>query len=389
MDKEQRKHLISNSFHNLFDAEPILWVRSPGRVDLMGSHTDYNQGYVLTEAINRDTWIAARPRKDQTVRICSLNMQGCGEFNLNHIDHDQEVFWTDYVRGVVSIIQQEGYPLSGFDGLIHSNLPTGSGLGSSAALEISIAVLLNHMCDLDIDRVELAKLCQLAENQFVEMNCGILDQYSSIMGEAGCSLLLDCREITSVSKPIAEEVAVVICNTNAKRELTGTEYSERRAQCEHGVRLLAEKLPGIHALRDVSLEQYDDYIELLPEIVAKRCRFIIEENQRVLDIADALAKRDFRQISKLTAASYHGALYLYEIISHEMEIMMEAMLDSPGVIGARQAGAGFGGCMVAFVDTKYVDLFNQHVHEKYYDKSGIVTEIYVSHASQGASLLPF
>ena len=387
MEVGTRKKLITDRFLTKFDHAPTVWVQAPGRVDLMGSHTDYNEGFVLTQAIDRNTWIAAAPRTDGRIRVCSLNLDGCSEFGLDKIERDTAVPWANYVRGVADVLQKAGYQLTGFDGLIHSTIPFGSGLSSSAALEVGTAVLFNNLGKLNIDPVQIAKLSQRAENEFVGMNCGILDQYSSAMGEAGNTLMLDCRTITSQTQPIAPGIQLVICDTKAKRELTGSEYPERRAQCEAGARILAGFYPHVHALRDVTLAQFEAHEADLPPVVARRCRFVIEENQRVIDIAAALAAGDKTRIGQLAAASFVGARDLYEISCREMNEMMDAMTSGPGVIGARQAGAGFGGCMVAFVENDQIENFAQHVQKNYYQATGIQPDIYPVQAADGAGLL--
>jgi len=387
MAQTTRSERIKDAFITHYAAVPSVWVRAPGRADLMGSHTDYNLGYVLTLATDRDTWIAARPRSDRVVRVHSLDVEGSGCFGLDTITHDETAPWTNYVRGVADVLQAEGYPLTGFDGLVQSTVPVGSGLSSSAALECGTATLFQALRGWEIAPLQMALLCQRAENEFVGMNCGILDQYTSVMGQEGCALLLDCRDLTSQPVSIPDDIRVVVCDTQAKRELTGSEYGERRAQCEEGARLLGGFYPGVTALRDVTLAQFEPHEAALPPVVARRSRFIIEENERVLKLAEALPKDDRATIRELTAASYAGARDLYEIGSPEMAAMMDAMLSAPGVIGARQAGAGFGGCMVAFVKAKDVDEFARHVIQSYATATGIEPEIYPMQAAAGAGPL--
>ncbi|GAB4560788.1 MAG: galactokinase [Anaerolineae bacterium] len=387
MEREDRRRTIEQAFQSLWGGEPTIWTRAPGRVDLMGSHTDYNEGYVLTLPIDRDVWIAARPRSDGRVRVASLNVDGQSEFSLDQIERDDATPWSNYVRGVAAVLQAEGLPLIGFDGLIHSTVPLGGGLSSSAALESATAILFRTLGGWDIEPVRLALLCQKAENTFVGVNCGILDQYTSIMGEEGCALLLDCRNLSSQPVTVPEAIQVVICDTRAKRELSGSEYGERRAQCEQGARLLAQHDPNVKALRDVSAALFQAHQADLPETIRRRCQFIIEENERVLELAEALPRGDRAAIARLTAESFAGARDLYEISIPAMEAMMAAMLSAPGVIGARQAGAGFGGCMVAFVEADRVDIFQQAVTERYQAATGITPAVFPVRPAAGAGPL--
>lgn len=384
MNNQERKTLLTTAFAGRFDGQaPTLWAQAPGRVDLMGSHTDYNEGYVLTMSINRNTWIAFRPRDDRQVRVASLNADGVSTFSLDDIQHDAATPWTDYVRGVAAVLAQEGYPLHGFDGLVHSTVPFGSGLSSSAALEVATATVFEMLGDFELGGVQKAILTQKAENEFVGVNCGILDQFTSANGQAGHAVLLDCRHLTGDTAAIAAGVSVVICDTRAERALTGSEYAERRAQCEEGAAILHDFYPDVSTLRDVPLDMLQTHEHDMSEVVFKRCQFIIEENARVLALAEALPANDRAAIKELSADSYAGAMELYELGVPEMVAMFEAMMSGPGVIGARQAGAGFGGCMVAFVEDAAVEAFAAHVAETYQAKTGIAARVYPVAAAPG------
>ncbi|NOZ72792.1 MAG: galactokinase [Chloroflexi bacterium] len=388
MDTVRRKEMISAKFTAYFGAPPRFWSRAPGRVDLMGSHTDYNMGYVMTMTINRDTWIAARPRQDRHVRIRSLNIDGESEFSLDAIGHDQHVPWSNYVRGVALMLQHAGYELQGFDGLIHSTVPFGSGLSSSAAIEMATAVMFQQISGFELDPVTMALLGQKAENEFVGVSTGILDQYSSAMGQLDRAILLDCRHLRSKLVAIPDSLRVVICDTRAERQLVGSEYDERRQQCEMGVSLLQRYDPTIRALRDVSLSFFEAHERDLPDVVARRCRFIIEENQRVLDLAEALPRADTKRLSELFRASYLGARDLFEIGAPAMQAMVEAIESAPGVVGGRQAGAGFGGCLVALVHAGSETEFSAHVEQAYLTQTGTQPHIFTVTASAGAGTIP-
>lgn len=389
MNTEQRQAFVAGEFMTRFGAPPTILARAPGRVDLMGSHTDYNLGYVMTMTLDRDTWMAARPRTDRCIHVYSLNLPGGCNFSLDDIDHEDDpaLAWTNYIRGMIKVLQDADHALSGFDGLIHSTLPLGGGLSSSAALEMVTAVVCQQVSDFRLGAVEMALAGQKAENQFVGVNCGILDQYSSAKGREGRALLLDCRDLTSNDVPISADLGVVICDTKAERQLSGSEYADRRQQCEEGVRLLQQTQPGISSLRDVTMELFEKQKQHLPEIIARRCQFIIEENDRVLELTRSLPSGDRENLRQLFHASYVGARDLYEIGAPAMEAMMDAMVQGPGVIAVRQAGGGFGGCMVALVEAQHVQRFVPTVAEIYATRTNVQPSIYSVSAAPGAGLV--
>lgn len=387
MTNQERKNLIRVEFQKRFGEIPNLWSRAPGRVDLMGSHTDYNLGYVMTMSIDRETWVAARSRSDRRVNIFSLNIPGSAGFHLDDLHKDTQAPWTNYVRGMAWALQHAGYNLTGFDGLVHSTVPFGSGLSSSAALEMAVGVMFDLTSGLQIEPVQMALLGQKAENEFVGMNCGILDQYSSVMGREASAVLLDCRSLTHTITSIAPNLHVVICDTRAPRQLLGSEYGERRAQCEEGLRILKRFDVRIKSLRDVTEVMLKKQQSDLPEVVYKRCLFIVQENQRVLDLAGVLPGGDKEAIRTLFDESYVGARDLYEVGTSSMEAMYRAMLNAPGLVGGRQAGAGFGGCMVALVKKGIVQEFTAHIEQDYLARTGIQPAVYPVRAAAGAGRL--
>ncbi|QOY88332.1 galactokinase [Paludibaculum fermentans] len=379
VDSRARARRITEQFRQEFGGEPALWARAPGRVDLMGSHTDYNLGFVLTLPISKDTWIAARPREDDLVRMRSMNLSAADEFHLGQIDRADDAKWRNYIRGVPAILRQEGLALKGCDAIVHSTVPLESGLSSSAALECALATVFEALGGWRLLPQRKAQLCQRAENEFAGVNCGILDQYSACLGLDGCALLLDCRNLSTRTVHIAENIHVVICNTMSRRRLSGGEYAQRRAECEQGAAIL-----GVKALRDLAPGDLAAGRHQLSDTVARRCEFIVAESARVELLAQALSGDDRKAVAALCAGSFAGAKDLYEIVSPAMETMMACMLGAPGVLGARQAGAGFGGCMVALVDAAQTSAFRASVIDSYSRSTQKAPEIWPVTGARGA-----
>jgi galactokinase len=361
IEKKKRLRKMNAAFEALYGAAPTIGVRAPGRVDLMGSHTDYNDGFVMTLPINREIWSATE------------------------LEVEEE--WGNFVQGVALELQGAGYAVKGCDALVHGTVPLASGLSSSAALEAASATLFEALGEFTIDPVEKALLTQKAENRWVGVNCGILDQYSSILGEKHKALMLDCRSLTHHYANVPRDLRIVICNTCAPRQLSGSEYGDRRSQCEQGAAYFSAMNPEIRALRDVSIELFEEHETNLPGVVARRSRYVIEENARVFALAEALERSDRQAISELMQASFDGARDLFEISVPAMEAMMQAMREAPGCVGCRQAGAGFGGCMVALVDKNQVKAFCQTTAHSYQVATGLTPEIYPIRTVPGAGPL--
>jgi galactokinase len=381
-DQHDRYHLISNVFRSRFMADPTFVVRAPGRVDLMGSHTDYNLGHVLTMAINRDVWIAGRARADAAVHIYSMGLDDERGFEVQSLVSGAQDGWGNYVRGVAAVLAEEQLPLAGFDAVVHSTVPIGSGLSSSAALECAVAMAFQFTGGWTLEPARLARLCQRAEHEWAGVKCGILDQYTSCFGEADSVLALDCRTTTHRCWTIHPSLQVFICDTRSKRELAASQYTSRRAQCEEGARRL-----GVDALCEASLQELMRRQAAMPEEVFRRCRFILEEDGRVPTMAAALCSGDETRVRQLCLDSFRGARDLYEICAPSMYAMMDAMMNAPGVVGARQAGAGFGGCMVAIVRREESQAFAQNVSGGYRAATGICPEIYAVRGAHGASVI--
>jgi galactokinase len=386
---DPRTQALLDEFQRAFQAAPALMAVGPGRVNLIGEHTDYNDGFVLPVAIKRDIRVALRPRADRRVRVYSLEYDEWYEFDLDHLAFDQQVLWANYVQGVAWALAELGLTLAGFDGVISGNVPRASGLSSSAALEVATATAFLAASGLRdaLDGVQIALASQRAENQFVGVNCGIMDQFISVLGQEGHALLIDCRSLAYRLISFPSQGALVIGNTKASRSLAGSAYNERRRQCEDGVARLQTVLPEIRALRDVTSAQLEAHRDLLDPVVYRRCRHVVAENERVLQTVAALEQDDLAAVGALMDASHASLRDDYEVSSPALDTMVEIMRGVDGCYGARLTGAGFGGCAIALVQPGQEQAMADAIYEKYPKAANLWPEVYISQPGPGAQLI--
>lgn len=387
---ENRIAVLKDEFEKIYGCEAELICQAPGRVDLMGSHTDYNQGFVLTLAIDQTILIAGRKRDDGVVHLKSLNVGEADEFDVVRPVAKASkagTSWTNFVRGMFDVMLGAGFGLSGFDLLFESDIPLGSGVSSSAALEVAVGVFLNEAERLGLETIEIPKFAQKVENEFIGVQSGIMDQYSSAFGKEGHAILLDCEQLTHNEAKVSKDISIVVCNTNMARELKGSEYNDRRADCEAGVEILRGFDSSISSLRDVSLNFYLAHEWALTEQIARRCRFILEENVRVLSVAEAIGKKDENRIRELMLDSFQGSQELFEISVTATDAMMMAMMKASGFIGGRIAGAGFGGCLVAIVDRSETTDFLAETGKLYGELMNVEASFAVVNPSAGAGVV--
>jgi galactokinase len=376
---------LDRAFRRRYGVAPIL-CRAPGRVNLIGEHTDYNDGFVMPAAIEFYTYVAASPRNDRKIVVASENFGESVEFDLDTLREGSTRHWSDYIRGVAATLDADG-GISGANLLVHGEVPVGAGLSSSAAIEVATAYTLLTVSRREMDRVRIARLCQKAEHDYAGTKCGIMDQYIACFGQEGRALLLDCRSLQHELLPLPGGVRVVICNSMVKHALVAGEYNARRADCAAGVQYLARQIPGVKSLRDVSFEQFERFGTGLSPVIFRRCRHVITEIARTVEAAAALRKQDVKRFGKLMGESHRSLRDDYEVSCRELDLLVELANSIPGVYGCRMTGGGFGGCTVNFVGDDAVADFEQSIKRDYAAKTGLVPEVFVTAAAEGAGTI--
>lgn len=380
-------HRILSLFQERFGTEGKVF-RAPGRINIIGDHTDYNDGFVLPMAITASTWAAVAKRQDRTVEGYSENFRESVTLSLDALAGAPRKHWSDFIRGVAAMLQRSGHKLVGANLIISGEIPLGAGLSSSASLEMAVALALASASGVSVPPLELVKLCQAAEHQYVGTRCGIMDQFVTCFGRAGHALMLDCRTVEYELVAIPPNLQMVVCNSMVRRDLATGEYNLRRADCESGVKSLQSFLPGIRALRDVDIADLEKHKSALSPTVFRRCRHVVTENQRVLDAVKALQANDCARLGRLMCESHAGLRDDYSVSCDELDLLVRLASSMSGVYGARMMGGGFGGCTVNLLRSDAVAPFQANIVRMYAEKTGVIPETYTSEPARGASAWP-
>ena len=384
---ESAGDVLTARFRRMFGARPRIF-RAPGRVNVIGEHTDYNDGFVMPAAIEFYTWVAGARRGDRVLEVYSEHFDEKIRLSLDTLAGPPRRHWSDFVRGVAAVLQNAGYNLAGANLVIYGEIPLGAGLSSSASVEVATGLALSSLSGVDVPGLDLVKLCQKAEHEYAGTRCGIMDQFIAVFGVAGHALMLDCRSLEYRLLPVPREFRLVVCNSMVRHELASGEYNRRRADCEEGVKLLQPHLPGIRALRDVAVADLETWKPVLSATVYRRCRHVVMENQRVLEAAQALQSGDADRFGHLMYRSHASLRDDYQVSCKELDLLVDLASSSPGVYGARMTGGGFGGCTVNLVRADAADSFKEHISRAYREVTGIIPEIYVCEPAQGGQAWP-
>jgi len=377
---------LARRFEEIFGQRPRIY-RAPGRVNLIGEHTDYNDGFVMPAAVGFSAYVAVAPRPDRRLAIRSEQFPGTFEFDLDHLPQQRTGAWCDYVLGVAVVLRQHGHQLAGSNLLVHGEVPIGAGLSSSASVEVASALALLSLQETQLPLPEVARLCRQAENSFVGARVGIMDQFVSCLGKAGHAILLDCRSLAFEPVPIPAGLELVVCNTMVKHDLATGAYNTRRAECEEGVRPFARWNPAVRALRDVTPDLLSQHDRDMPTTIWKRCCHVVRENQRTTDAARALAGGDLERIRQLMRDAHRSLRDLYEVSCPELDAMVEAAEGLPGFCGGRMTGGGFGGCTINLVRRENASDFAVKIAERFRRATGISPQVYCCSAEDGAARL--
>lgn len=376
---------VIQSFQHIFGVPPSAVIRAPGRINLIGEHTDYNEGFVMPAAIDKAIWFAIAPRPDEVVQLHALDFDDHWETDLHNLSFSDKG-WPNYLMGPFSELLKDGHTLGGVNVVFGGDIPTGAGLSSSAAVESGMLFALNELFDLQLTRPALARLAQRAENNFVGMQCGIMDMFASLMGKAGHVIQLDCRDLSFAHFPLQlSDHVLLLCDSRVKHALVDSEFNTRRKECETGVAILQKQFPEVRSLRDVTFDMLDQAGDSLPALVLRRCRYVLAENARVLAVIDALNAGDLNAVGQLMHETHVGLRDEYAVSCPEIDFLVDQAWGRPEILGARMMGGGFGGCTLNLIRTDAVSSFCDHLTSVYRDAFGEDLLCYPVHLTDGVS----
>lgn len=377
---------LKKTFKTLFNAEPLV-VRSPGRINIIGEHTDYNGGFVMPAAIDKAIYVGIAEREDNEIHLYSASYQ---QHDISSIDLIQksENSWANYILGVVDQIKKRGYLIAGFNFYIDGDVPLGAGLSSSAAVECATAYAIDKLFELNISKMDIALIGQKAEQVFAGVNCGIMDQFASVFGKKDHAIMLDCRSLKHIYIPLSlNGYKLVLLNTNVKHALADSAYNKRRAACELGVKWLKEQYPNVNSLRDVDLPMLQKYVEPKDKEVYTKCKFVVEEIERLLYAAEQLKNENLKVLGKLMYETHQGLSQEYEVSCEELDFLVDAVKPFKEVLGARMMGGGFGGCTINIVKESFITQLTEQLTQAYEQKFGLKLDVYVVETDAGTSLV--
>ncbi|MGD0036706.1 MAG: galactokinase [Bacteroidota bacterium] len=373
-------------FQKKFKEQPLL-IRSPGRVNLIGEHTDYNKGYVLPAAIDKSIYFAIAPRKDRRCIVVAIDMNDEHEFSVDDLQFSKKG-WPNYLMGVVDQFVKAKYSIRGFNCVFGGDIPIGAGMSSSAALEAGLAFAINYMFDLQIDALSLVKLAQKAENEFVGVRCGIMDQYINIFGARDNVLRIDCRSLEYKYYPFAfHTISLVLFDTRVSHSLASSAYNRRREECSEGVAIIKTCNPEVNSLRDVSGDMIQKYKNKMDSTIYQRCKYVVEENDRVLQACRELEKGDLKAFGKHMSRTHEGLSHDYEVSCKELDYLVELVQNDPQIYGSRMMGGGFGGCTINLVENNHIDDVSNIVTERYKQKFNIDLKTYITSINSGTNII--
>jgi len=377
---------IQKTFEEKFKEKPLI-IRAPGRVNLIGEHTDYNDGFVLPAAINKAIYLGVSARRDDQIELVALDLNESYTGNTGNIEKNDQ-HWTLYILGVVEQLQKAGLKVGGFNCVFSGDIPLGAGLSSSAALECGVAFSLNELFSLGLDKVTMVKMAQCAENEFVGVKCGIMDQFASMMGKKDAVIQLDCRSLDYSYNPIEMDgIDIVLFDSGVSHSLASSEYNTRRQQCEQGVKLIQKKYPEVNSLRDATQEMLDELVKAQDPLVYRRCRYVVQENKRLLEGCEDLKKGDVAAFGQKMFATHEGLSKNYEVSCPELDFLIDCVKEQPAVLGARMMGGGFGGCTINLVRKEAIPDLISEVSAKYEAKTGKRPKVYVAETEAGVGVV--